>query len=173
MWDIDSLNLKLQELSKLDHKMRKKIVPYLLKVLKNNEKILFHAKGLMDTPTDAVGYLITCTDRRIIILSEDNSYKRTIGINKIKSVNCISGWTESKMTIKSDNETIKFMSMYKDSAEILNFTINELKAHYEASLKSVGGDSLDKLKRLKNLVNTQAITQEEFDIKKEKLMKQI
>lgn len=116
--------------------------------------------------------LAVATNKRLILLDKGMFSMKTedFPYDKISSVEYESGFMKNKVKISVSGKRVDFDFAEKDIAkmfsEFLRMKINEPKATPASATTSLA----DELKKLKDLLDAGALTQEEYDAAKKKLL---
>ncbi|MCT8395269.1 hypothetical protein D0499_05520 [Weissella soli] len=147
----------------------KKEVKQLPALLRGAEKILYAVPGTFEKVT----VLAVVTDQRLIFVKHGafgGSDFREIAIEKIDSVSYSNGLLSSKIAVENAANTTMIENINKKTApkfvEILKSAIDDL----NNSTKLDQSTTADELLKLKSLLDAGVLTQDEFDIQKEKLL---
>lgn len=160
--------------------MVKKEFNYLLNILKGDETFEIYAEGIYDGNT----WLIVLTNKRVIFLDKGMVYGLKvyeIPLNKINSISYSKGMVYGSLSVfhGSSNALIKNIrnEMVQPFAKKVDEQLDKLKEDNNKKINSsqVINNSnkesvTDKLKKLKELLDMEIITQEEFQSKKSELL---
>jgi hypothetical protein len=172
--DASAVEAMIRSLGALDTFGTKKEIRELPKILTPGETIRGLGSGMMDGNT----WLITVTDRRIILLDKGLVYglkQLDIPIHKIKSVTHKTGLMFGALLIDSGAQIKTMDNMRKADAPRLAGLITEImhEGHQPtptAQQVPNGDGTLDKLERLAALKEKGLLTDEEFAAGKQKIL---
>ena len=175
-WDISRVEFELKESNRRNtSNINEGRIKILQKLLENEENIIFSGSGLLEN----IDSLIVCTSKRIIIIigkkeyTEEEMKNIAIPIIDTKVISNKKGFGTRTLRIGYEEEVYVISTMGSPSANLMEYTINKIKEKYRESNKVKSEDSIKKIKKLKNLVDIEAITEEEYVKKKEELLNKI
>lgn len=172
--DISVVDAQMRAIGVVSTFGTKKEVRELPRILSPGENIRGMASGFMDGNT----WLITVTDRRIILLDKGMIYglkQLELPISQIKSVTSKVGLVFGEILIDTGGQTQKMENMQKVDAPKIANIISEL-VHCSGVATPVtpangsGGDLLGQLERLAALKDKDLISDEEFAAAKKKIL---
>ncbi|KIH69900.1 PH domain-containing protein [Salinicoccus roseus] len=145
-------------------------------VLKDNEEVQYVLSGAYETKslgTDTVknGILIATQERLVFYASRLTGYdSESFRYENISSIDSGKKMLGKTLTFySSGNEvTVKWIQD-EEYEDFINYVESKI-GKQESSTSALKDDSLDQLKKLKELLDLGAITPEEYDQKKEKLL---
>jgi hypothetical protein len=171
----EELKIKYKEIAEKlgdDQFFTKKELNYLPEVLRPNEDILAFSSGLMDGNT----WLITLTDKRIIFLDKGMIWgleQTSIDLEKINSISGKTGLIFGDILIEDGAKERKITNVWKKTVKPFTNMVqdaiqNNRKSNYQIHIKEE--DPYSKLEKIAILKEKGIITEEEFNIEKQKIL---
>lgn len=169
------LQIKYKEIaSKIgdDQFFTKKELNYLPEILREDEDVLAFSSGLMDGNT----WLITLTNKRIIFLDKGMIWglKQTaIDLEKINSISGKTGLIFGDILIEDGAKERKITNVWKKTVKIFTNMVqdaieNNRKSNRQPQIKE--DNPYAKLEKLAELKEKGIISEEEFNIEKQKIL---
>jgi len=123
-------------------------------------------------------YTVVTEDRVLVIANHARGYdEHSIPFDAITTVNLNTGFTSTRLSIQTRSATYHCgvsKTKRKYSIEEVNDAVEYLRRKREQNPKgSASDDSLDRLQKLKSLLDDGAITEDEFNEKKSKILDEI
>lgn len=167
------LKQKYKQIEKEMHDLRfftDRELYYLPKLLHDNEQILAFTSGYMSNHT----WLLTLTDRRIILLNKSLVYgmeQIVIPLYKVNNITFETGLIFGTIFITDGAEEHKIKNVWKATAQIFtNKCLAAIDAAHKKDTVQNTDDPYDKLAKLGNLKERGVITEEEFQKEKKKIL---
>ena len=148
----------------------KKEVKELTKIIKDNEIITYATSGWYDGHT----WLIVSTNKRIILLDKGMLFgvnQIEIPLGKVNAVKYKKGLFMGEVEIWDGASMFKVKNILKKTLIPFVNAVNETIGEFEKSQKSSGSSVADEIIKLKKLMEEGVITRNEFEKKKNELLK--
>lgn len=150
-----------------------KEIKHLSTIMQDGEILKAITSGSMDGKT----WVIACTNMRVIFLDVGLVYRvnqMEIPIKNINSINQYHKIMFGEITIVDGSTTRKIENVDKNTIQFFIDKVNEQITSYinNGTVTTINNSlsNLDELKKLKELLDMEIITQEEFDLKKKELL---
>ena len=156
-----------------DRFFTKKELNYLPEILQDGEQILAFSSGLMNGNT----WLISLTDRRIILLDKGMIYglkQESIPLNRVNAVSGSTGLFFGKIIITDGAKDREITMVWKKTVKIFTnkcqdaiYTLNQVQHQV---LQQPEEDPYAKLEKLASLKGKGIISEDEFETEKKKIL---
>ena len=150
-----------------------KEIKHLSTIMQDGEILKAITSGSMDGKT----WVIACTNMRVIFLDVGLVYRVNQMEIPIKNINSINQYRKimfGEITIVDGSTTRKIENVDKNTIQFFIDKVNEQITSYinNGTVTTINNSlsNLDELKKLKELLDMEIITQEEFDLKKKELL---
>lgn len=168
-----SIKKRFKEVGVSDKFGTRKEIKELPKILAEDEIVNYATSGLLDGNT----WLVVSTNKRVIFLDKGMIYgikQKEIALNKINSIAQKRGMILGEIHIWDGAEKFNITHCQKDTIqpfiEATNKAIDELQSGSSYQLTSPQKSNLEQLRELKELLDMGALSDEEFNREKEKLL---
>ena len=148
----------------------KKEVKELTRIIKDNEIITYATSGWYDGHT----WLVVSTTKRIILLDKGMLFgvnQIEIPLRKVNAVKYKKGLFMGEVEIWDGASMFKVKNILKKTLIPFVNAVNETIGEFEKSQKSSGSSVADEIIKLKKLMDEGVITRNEFEKKKNELLK--
>ncbi|GAF63848.1 hypothetical protein BTS2_0740 [Bacillus sp. TS-2] len=168
----ESILARFKEVGVNDTFGTKKEIKELPNILHDGEIIQYATSGLMENNT----WLVVCTNTRIIFLDKGMIYglkQKEIALNKINSIAQKRGLLLGEIHIWDGADKFQIKNCLKETVQPFVDATNHAISTFRQSQNSVVSDTqsnYSKIKELKELLDMGAITDEEFQKEKTKLL---